>query len=460
MECRNKDVFELQKKYFQSGITRNIEFRIHQLKKLKRMVKENEAAIIDSINQDLGKAEFEQYLTEIGLFYKEIHLFIRKLKRWMKPKKPILPITHFPCKGKIVREPYGVTLLIAPFNYPFGLIFSPLIGAIAGGNCTIIKPSEQTVHFTKLLRKLIGEYFDEGYLYACDPTKGKEVVNELLEYHFDYIFFTGSTNVGKIVMEKAAKNLVPVTLELGGKSPCIVTEHANIKMTAKRIAWGKMLNAGQTCVAPDYIWVQESVRDALLEELKKQFELQYGKAPKENKEYCGMINTSTVRRLKEYLKDGFIYYGGEYDIEKHYFGPTILTDVDENSKVMQDEIFGPILPVMEFQNLSTVVEYMNRHPAPLALYIFSEKKPEVERLLSKIPSGGAMVNDVLIHVASAKFPFGGVGQSGMGDYHGFYSFETFTHRRTILDRKTWAEFPVRFAPYSKYKLSIFRKLLK
>lgn len=460
MGSKNKEIFGLQEKYFQSGITRDIKFRIQQLKKLKAMVKENEAAIIDSIYQDFGKAEFEQYLTEIGLFYEEIGLFIRKLRRWMKPEKHKLPITFFPCTGKMVRDPYGVVLLISPYNYPFSLIFSPLIGAIAGGNCTMIKPSEYTVHFYKLLHKLIGRYFDEGFLYVCDPMRGKEAVNELLEFPYNYIFFTGSTHVGKIVMEKAAKNLVPVTLELGGKSPCIVTENANLNMTAKRIVWGKMVNAGQTCVAPDYIWVHKSVKDALLKELKSQIELQYGKTTQENPEYCRIINGTTVKRLKEYLKDGTVYYGGEYDIEKQYFGPTILTDVDENSKVMQEEIFGPVLPVMEFWNLSDVEEYMSRKPSPLALYVFSEDKKEVHHLLKRIPSGGAVVNDVLIHVGVTKFPFGGVGQSGMGQYHGRNSLETFTHKRTILDRKTWVEFPVRFAPYSKHKLLIFRKLLK
>lgn len=460
MKKMNQTVFEMQKKYFQSGSTRSVEFRVQQLKNLKRMVKEHEEEIMDAVYRDFGKAKFEQFLTEIGLFYDEVNLFVHKLKKWMKPEKHKLPITHFPCKGKMVNDPYGVVLLISPFNYPFGLIFIPLVGAIAGGNCVMIKPSEYTMHFVAVLKRLVSEYFEEGYIYVCDPSGGKDTVNELLEYKFDYIFFTGSTAVGKIVMERAAKNLIPVTLELGGKSPCIVTEHANIKMAAKRIAWGKMLNAGQTCVAPDYVWVQEGVKDIFLQELKNEIERQYGKNPKENKEYCRVINAAAVRRLKEYLKEGTIYSGGDYDVEKHYFGPTILVDVNEHMSVMQDEIFGPVMPVMSYQNIETVLDYMKRNPNPLALYLFTQKKEEAEYLIENIPSGGVMINDVLIHVATSKFPFGGVGQSGMGFYHGYHSFETFTHKRTILDRKTYVEFPMRFAPYSDYKMKIFRFLMK
>lgn len=460
MRKENQEIFEMQKRYFESGITRPVSFRIQKLKELKHIVKEHEAEIMDSIYQDFGKPKFEQYLTEIGLFYDEVNLFVRKLKRWMKPEKHLLPITHTPCKGKIVREPYGNTLIISPFNYPFGLTFQPLVGAIAGGNCVMIKPSEYNLHFIKVLKKIINDYFDPGYLYVCDPAGGKDTVNELLEYHYDYIFFTGSTIVGKIVMEKAARNLIPVTLELGGKSPCIVTEHANIKLAAKRIAWGKLLNAGQTCVAPDFLMVQESVRDVFLEELKKEMELQYGKDPKYNREYCRVINAAAVRRLKEYLKEGTVYYGGDYDIEKHYFSPTILVDIEENASVMQDELFGPVFPVVTYNELDDIVEYTRKQPNPLALYVFSKRTEEADYLIEKIPSGGAMINDVLLQAASAGFPFGGVGLSGMGDYHGKFSFETFTHRRSILSRSKYIEFPMRFAPYKDYKLWIFRKLLK
>lgn len=459
MDKGNREIFELQKKYFHSGITRTVQFRVGKLKELKQVVKEHEAEILEAIYKDFGKPEFEQYMTEVGLFYDEINLFIRKLKRWMRPERHTLPILHFPCTGKMVKEPYGVTLIISPFNYPFSLLFQPLLGAIAGGNCVMIKPSEHNVHYVKVLQKILNGFFEEGFIYVCDPARGKDVVNELLEFDFNYIFFTGSTFVGKIVAQKAAKKLIPVTLELGGKSPCIVTEHANIKLSAKRIAWGKMLNAGQTCVAPDYLIVHESVKEIFLQELKREIEVQYGNNLKKNKEYAKMINAGTVHRLKEYLSEGTIYSGGEYDVEHRYFSPTILVDVDEDASVMQDEIFGPVLPVLTYQVLDDIVEHMRKKPSPLALYVFTKKKDESDYLVDKISSGGAMVNDVLLQVATPKFPFGGVGQSGMGNYHGKYSMNTFTQSRTILTRSKYIEIPLRFAPY-RNKIIYMKKFLK
>lgn len=459
MEKTNFEVFSLQKAYFKTGITKDISFRLEQLKRLKKVVKENEKDIIESIYKDLGKCEFEVFATEIGQFYNEVNEFIRKLRKWTKPERMPVPITHFPCKGEVVKEPYGITLLISPFNYPFGLVFSPLVGAIASGNCAMIKPSEYTEHFVEVLTRIINENFEKEYIYVCDPFGGKETVEGLLALPFDYIFFTGSSRVGKIVMEKAAKHATPVTLELGGKCPCIITEDANIEMAAKRIVWGKLMNAGQTCVAPDYIWVQEAVKERLLAELKKQVILQYGENPKENKDFCRIINGREVERLKGYLEGATIFHGGEYDVEGHYFAPTILTDITWNSPVMKDEIFGPILPVMSFSELDLILEHLVERPKPLALYVFTEKKDISRRVVNRVSSGDVMINDVVMHVATTNFPFGGVGNSGMGSYHGKYSLETFTHTRTIMERKTWMEFFIRFAPYKNH-ISIFRKLMR
>lgn len=459
MKKVNSLVFAKQKEYYNAGKTRSVDFRIEQLKKLRKLVKQNENEIMDAIRKDFGKSEFETYITEILQFYNEVNVNIKKLKKWARPKKKWLPITHFPCTGKVYKEPYGVVLIICPFNYPFGLMFTPLISAIAAGNCVMIKPSEYTVHFNEVIEKLVNENFEQNYLYVCDPYRGKDTVNELLELPFQYIFFTGSTRVGKIIMEHAAKNLIPVTLELGGKSPCIITDSANIKMAARRIVWGKFINAGQTCVAPDYIVVAKSVKDKFLEALVNEIKIQYGVNPKENDEYCGIINKNAVERLTGYLEDGTVYYGGDYDKESCYFGPTILTDVGDDSKVMQEEIFGPIIPVVTYDVLEEEIEVLQKKPSPLALYIFTENKEEQRYILEKLPSGDVMINDTVLHVATSKFPFGGVGTSGIGKYHGYSGFETFTHTRSVLYRGTWIEISLRFAPY-KNKLAFVRKILK
>lgn len=459
MRKNNVEIFELQNKYYSSGATRSVSERIEQLKKLKRVVKEYEKEIIEALRKDFGKSEFESYITEIGQFYIEADLFIRKLRKWMKPKKIRLPISHFPAKSKVIKDPYGVMLLISPFNYPFGLTFTPLVGMLAAGNCVMIKPSEYNKHFVDVLTKMIKENFEERYIFVCDPSGGKDTVDELMELPFHYVFFTGSSNVGKIIMQKAAKNLTPVTLELGGKSPCIVTADANLRMSAKRIVWGKFLNAGQTCVAPDYIWVEDSVKSVFLEELKREMVLQYGTNPKNNEDYCRMINAQAVKRLKSYLEDGTIYYGGEYDIENHYFAPTILTDMSRESAVMKEEIFGPILPVMGYSKIESVIQYLKGQPSPLALYIFTENRKDADYIIEEVPSGDVLINDTILHVATSVLPFGGVGNSGMGMYHGQYSLETFTHTRSVMERKTWIELPLRFAPY-KNKTDLFRKFIK
>ena len=407
----------------------------------------------------MSKSNFESNDTEIGILYQKIEKKKKNVKKWAKREKKKTDIVYFPAKSYIYKQPYGVVLIISPFNYPIQLAFSPLIGAISAGNCAIIKPSEYAINSAVVIEEIINSTFDKRYINVIDPLGGKETVSELLSLKFDYIFFTGSVRVGKIVMEAASKNLIPVTLELGGKSPCIVDRDANIKLSAKRIVWGKYLNVGQTCVAPDYVYVHKAVKEELLKEMVKEIESEYGKDAKKSEDYARIIRKEEVKRLQGYLDEGEIYYGGEVDIEDRYISPTILTNIKENSKILEEEIFGPILPVYEFQDITEVIEYVNSKERPLALYYFSEDKNKIETVLSSTTSGGVTINDTIIHVSSTHIPFGGVGNSGMGNYHGKASFDTFTHKKSVVKRSTLMEFPFRFPPY-KDKLKLIKKLMK
>ncbi|PRR82706.1 Aldehyde dehydrogenase [Clostridium vincentii] len=452
-------IVENQRLFYRSNKTLDVDFRIKQLEKLKRVVKENEDIILKALKKDLYKSDFEGYITEIGILYEEINLAMKKLKKWAKRERVKTSIMYFPAKSYIYKEPYGVVLIIGPFNYPFQLVVSPLIGAIAGGNCAVIKPSEHTVATSKALEKIINDNFDEKYIKVVDPLGGREVVTELLESNFDKIFFTGSVRVGKIVMEKAAKRLIPITLELGGKSPCIVDKDVNIKMSAKRIVWGKYLNAGQTCVAPDYLCVHKDIKDELLREMVKEIKLQFGEDNRKSLDYPRIIRVEEVDRLSRYIDEGDIYYGGEIVREEKYISPTILINIKEGSKILEEEIFGPILPVYEFNNLQDVLDKVNEGHKPLALYYFSERKDQIEKVLKESSSGGVTINDTILHVSSGFLPFGGVGNSGMGSYHGKYSFECFSHSKAVLKRGTFTEFSFRFAPY-KDKIKLVRKVFK
>ena len=454
-----KSVFNKQKEFFYLGKTNDINFRIDNLKRLKQVIKKNEDKILDALKKDLGKSNFESYATEVGLVYDEINKHIKNIKRWSKIEKTKSPIVYYPAKSYIYKEPYGVTLIIGPFNYPFQLVIAPLVGAISAGNTAIIKPSENTKNTSILLEEMINENFQEEYLKVVSPLEGKEVVSYLLDLPFDYIFFTGSIRVGKIVMEKAAKNLVPVTLELGGKSPCIVDKDAKLELAAKRIVWGKFLNVGQTCVAPDYLCVHSSVKDKLLKLIVEEIHKQFGTEVKNSPDYSRVINTASLNRLKEYLNDGEIYYGGNFDITELYMEPTILTNVDVDSNVMTEEIFGPILPVIEFDNIQDIISFINKREKPLALYYFSENKKSIKNVLRCTTSGGVTINDTVIHVANGNLPFGRVGNRGMGSYHGKASFDAFTHKRSVMERGTFVEFNVRFAPY-KEKINILKKIMK
>lgn len=452
-------ILQNQREYYRTNETLNLDFRIRQLEKLKRILKENEEIVLEALKKDLYKSDFEGYITEIGILYEEINLARKNLRKWAKREKVKTSIMYFPAKSYIYKEPYGVVLIIGPFNYPFQLVISPLIGAISAGNCAILKPSEHTVATSKVLEKIINDNFDEKYLKVVDPLGGKEVVTKLLESNFDKIFFTGSVKVGKIVMEKAAKNLIPITLELGGKSPCIVDKDANIKISAKRIVWGKYLNAGQTCVAPDYLCVHKDIKDELLKEIVKEIKLQFGEDNRKSLDYPRIIRVEEVDRLSEYMKEGEVYYGGEIIREEKYIAPTILTNIKDGSKIVEEEIFGPILPVYEFNNVQDVLDKVNEGNKPLALYYFSESQKQIEKVLRESTSGGVTINDTILHVSSSYLPFGGVGNSGMGSYHGRNSFQCFSHSKAVLKRGTFTEFSFRFAPY-KNKIKLVKKVFK
>lgn len=452
-------IFKKQKEFYKKGETKDINFRIDNLKKLKRIIKLNENRILDALNKDLGKSNFESYATEVGIVYEEINMHIKNIKKWAKVEKRKSPIVYYPAKSYIYKEPYGVTLIIGPFNYPFQLVIAPLIGAISAGNTVIIKPSENTKNISLLLEEIINENFQEEYLKVVSPLEGKEVVTLLLDLPFDYIFFTGSVKVGKIIMEKAAKYLTPITLELGGKSPCIVDNDSKLELAAKRIVWGKFLNAGQTCVAPDYLYVHKSIKEKLLRLIVSELHKQFGKDINSSLDYPRVVNSISLDRLKGYIKDGEIYYGGNIDTAKLYMEPTILTNVSVDSPVMTEEIFGPILPVLEFEDIGEVIDFVNNREKPLALYYFSEDNKKVEYVLRNTTSGGVTINDTIIHVANSNLPFGGVGNSGLGKYHGKSSFDVFTHERAVMKRGTFIEFNIRFAPY-KDKIKILKKAMK
>ncbi len=446
-----------QKAFFQTGSTKTSNFRIEQLKKLYKSIVENEEEIKIALKKDLNKSDFEAYMTEIGFTLKEISEAIKQIKKWMKPKKVKTPITHIGTKGYIYREPYGVTLIISPWNYPFQLTMAPLIGAIIGGNTAIIKPSELTRNTSIIINKIINENFDKEYIAVVDG--GIEESTILLQQKFDFIFFTGSVQVGKIVMEAASKNLTPLILELGGKSPTIVHSDSNIQLAAKRIVWGKFTNAGQTCIAPDYIYVNKSVKKDFIDALKNEIVQFYSDKPLLNNDYTKIISDRHFNRLVGFLNNGEILHGGEFDQSSHKIEPTLISDLSWDSSIMSEEIFGPILPILSYENIDEVINEINQHPKPLALYIFTESKQIANKVIERVPFGGGCVNDTLYHMANPNLPFGGVGESGSGNYHGEYSFAAFTHEKSVLLQTTKIDLKIRYHT-TKNALRFIRKLLK
>ncbi len=446
-----------QKEFFRTEQTKDINFRIASLQKLREAIRFKEKEIMAALREDLNKSDFEAYTTEIGFVLAELRFTINNLRSWAKPKKVKTPKTHFGSTSYVYSEPYGTALIIGPWNYPIQLAIGPLIGAIAAGNCAIIKPSELTPKTSELLEELIRNLFPENYISVVQG--GVETSQALLNEKFDYIFFTGSVAVGRIIMEAAAKKLTPVTLELGGKSPCIVHNDAKIKLAAKRIAWGKFTNAGQTCIAPDYLYLHKSIKDRFLTQFKQEIEELYGKQPLENPNFTRIVNRSHFDRLRSYLNNGETYLGGKTEPEKLTIEPTVLANVSWDEPIMEEEIFGPILPVLEYDNLSDVMEAIHRQPKPLACYIFTESKSIQDKILNNVSFGGGCVNDTIYHVASPHLPFGGVGNSGIGAYHGKSSFDTFSHKKSVLKQTTRFDIPVRY-PNLKNGLNIIRKILK
>ncbi|EOU1109768.1 TPA: aldehyde dehydrogenase [Clostridium perfringens] len=448
-----------QREYFSTGETKDINFRIEKLKKLRDVLKSEEEKIFEALKKDLMKSSFESYVTEVAMVYDEINMHIKNIKKWSKKRKVKTPLVQFPAKSFIQLEPYGVVLIIGPFNYPFMLTMDPLIGAIAAGNTAVIKPSESAPETSKILKEILEKVFDEKYVLHINPERGKEVVEELLKEKFDYIFFTGSATVGKIVMKAASQYLTPVTLELGGKSPCIIDKDCKLELAARRIVWGKLLNSGQTCVAPDYLYVHKDIEEEFIKKLEEEIKNQFGNNPLESEDYSKMVNEREFNRVLSYIDKEKLVFGGNYNRKTFQIEPTILKNVTWNDPVMEREIFGPIFPILSFENLDEVIRLVNSKDKPLALYYFSEDKNKIEKVINSTSSGGVTINDTLVHVSSSYLPFGGVGNSGMGEYHGKYSFDLFSNKKGVMNRKTFLDLKIRYAPFQN-KLTIVKKIMK
>ena len=456
MEMRN--IIERQQSYFKTQVTKSIDYRVQMLKKLKIKILSMEEEITEALSKDLGKSAFESYAAEIGFILKEIGETVKNLKNWMKPQRVKTNIINKPGKSKIYAEPFGLVLVIAPWNYPFQLAISPMIGAIAAGNCVTLKPSELSTHTALVLDKLIKTIFSPEYI-SC-ILGGIAETTALLSEKWDYIFFTGSTAVGKIVMQAAAKNPTPVTLELGGKSPCIIDKTADLKVAARRIAWGKWMNAGQTCIAPDYLYVHETVKDEFVKILIETVREFYTDNPRESKDYGRIISERHFERLLGLMKHGQILFGGEMDQVEKYLSPTIIGNVNRQQPIMQEEIFGPLLPILEFNDIRSVIDDINKFDKPLALYFFSKEKKTWELILQNVSFGGGCFNDTISHIINPHLPFGGVGSSGMGSYHGKKSFDTFSHFKSVYEKPTFFDMKLRYPPYGDKKLKWLKDFLK
>lgn len=456
----NPDIAKIlakQRNFFNTGETRDVSFRIEMLKTLKKAVLDFEDKFADAVFRDLKKSRYETYETETGIILEEISTHLKNIRKWAKPEKVGTPLISFPSSSRIYREPFGISLIMSPWNYPLQLTLVPLIGAISAGNCAIVKPSRYSGNTSRVMEEMAKKYFDQKYI--CFFQGGSDVNQRLLEEKYDIIFFTGSTSVGKVVMEAASRNLTPVVLELGGKSPVIVDKDANLKIAARRIAWGKYLNAGQTCISPDYLLVDRKVKSRLLEFLKEEIREFFGDSPDQTEDYSRIINEKHFDRLKGLMKKQKVLVGGTSDPETRYIAPTILDRVKPDSPIMQEEVFGPILPVLEYGNIDEAVRFINNRPKPLALYLFTNNKKLQERIVKNTSSGGCCINDTIMHVANGSLPFGGVGFSGMGSYHGKFSFETFSHKKAVLKNSGLIDLPVRYPP-TKGKIGLIKMLLK
>jgi len=453
-----KKIVEEQNSFFNSNKTKDIAFRIKTLKKLINIIQENEKELYKAIYSDFKKSEFETYLTEISLIYNEIYDSINNLKKWSKKKKVRTNLANFPAKSYIIPEPLGTILVISAWNYPILIALTPVISAIAAGNTVVLKPSEIPNNTSKILAQLINSNFDENLLTVIEG--GIKTTTELLEQKWDKIFFTGSTNVGKIIYKAAAENLTPVTLELGGKSPTFIFKDCDIKLTAKRIVWAKFLNAGQTCIAPDYLLVEKEIKEHLLVALKTETELAYPLSNTVKENYVQIINERHFQRLTNLIPKDKIYFGGEQNTSERIIHPTLLHNINFEDLIMKEEIFGPLLPVISFDNLDDVISKVKKKEKPLALYIYSKNKKIINKILNEISFGGGAINESLVHLSNPNLPFGGVGASGIGSYHSKAGFDTFTHYKSILHKSFLFEPNIKYLPFTKLKRRILKVLLE
>lgn len=451
------ELLKQQQSFFKTLKTRDVNYLKSTLKSLKKEIELNEKNICDALAKDFKKPAFETFLTEIGVVISEIDLALKNISKWSKPKRVRPTLLNFPSSAYIYSEPYGTVLIIAPWNYPFQLTIAPLVAALAAGNTIVLKPSELTPHTSKLVEEILLKVFDENHVAIVQG--GIPETTELLNQKWDYMFFTGSVPVGKIVAKAAAKHLTPVTLELGGKSPCIIDETVNIKLVAKRLVWGKYMNAGQTCIAPDYILVKPEVKSELIQHLVQEIEKAYTINPEQSNDYPRIINEKNLQRLQKMLVDENIVYGGKIDEHDNYISPTIIDSPSLDSEVMKDEIFGPILPILEFNTNEDIERVVSNYDKPLSFYVFSNNKTFTKQLLTKYSFGGGVINDSVIHFSNHRLPFGGVGESGIGAYHGRYGFDTFSHKKGIVKKGNWLDIPLRYAPY-KGKLKPLKTMLK
>ncbi len=455
------DIVELvkrQREFFASGKTLDIAYRKNALELLAKAIKANEQALYDALMQDLHKSVQESYMCEVGLTLSEVNYVRKHFRKWAKNRTVASPLAQFHAKSFTVQEPYGVTLIMSPWNYPVLLCLEPLAGAIAAGNCCILKPSAYSPATSAVIKKLISETFPEGYIAVVEG--GRAENTQLLEQRFDYIFFTGGVKVGKMVMEKAAKYLTPVTLELGGKSPCMIDETANLKIAAKRLAFGKYLNSGQTCVAPDYLLIHEDVKEKFVAYYRQAVQEMFGVQPIDNPDYPKMINEKHFKRVCSLMRGERAIIGGFGRLETLQIAPTLLDGITGDSPIMQEEIFGPVLPMITCKSYEQMKAFVLGRPKPLAFYLFSNDKKRQKDALASIPFGGGCINDTIIHLATSRLGFGGVGNSGMGSYHGKYSFLTFSHEKGIVKKYNWLDLPMRYQPYTKGKLKLVKMFLK
>ena len=451
------ELYNIQDKHIKSHSKLNVSERIHYLVKLKKTIQSRENEIYDALKSDLNKPKFESYATEIGFLLNEISLFIKNLEKWAEPESIPSSIINFPSKDYIYKEPYGKVLIISPWNYPFQLSLLPAMSAFACGNNVILKPSEHTPATSNLVKSIVSAVFPANVFSVIEGDA--EVASELLGLKWDYIFFTGSVKIGKIVAKAAAINLTPTTLELGGKSPAIIDDSMNMKLVSKRIVWGKFLNSGQTCVAPDYLIVHESIKDLLIKELINSILEAFGKFTDKINNYTSIVNENNFDRLVKLINESKVIFGGQHDRKTKFIYPTLVDTPNPEDNIMIDEIFGPILPILTFNCQDDIDEIINKNPNPLALYVFTKSKEFEEKIINRYKFGGGAVNDTIVHLANPKLPFGGIGNSGYGSYHGKYSFELFTHNKSIVKRATWYDNKLRYAPYAK-KFSLMKKIIK